>query len=160
MQKISTLLLVSVTLSTLSVLGVLRIWQEEFHEGATLSGLNPGGGGPGFFILILPAIFGFLAGRSACNGVDSDRLRLGLTFALFGGLLTAGLLHLGIFWVLPADFPNPFALTSTAGLAFAIPIIVHRLVDELPEDDQDSEGTFGRDDGANPDGRGSRRLRD
>jgi Na+/proline symporter len=91
--------------------------QDLYREGATASGLNPTGGGPGFLLILPPAIAGLVVG----GVIRPTRSFRG---GLIEGVLLGGAVWL-VAWALtaismPHDFPDVTPLVSTMGIAFFV----------------------------------------
>lgn len=122
-QSAARLLSHALAVVCVSAIGVAALvgWQPLFREGATMSGLNPQGGGPGFLLLVPPAIAGVLTGLTISK-------RLGFTTQLLESALVGAAIGLAV-WVgarsfLPTDFPSIEPLASSAGIAYVVSRIV------------------------------------
>ena len=98
----------------------LLLFADGFQIGSTLSGLNPGGGGPGFLLLLTAAGFGLLGRSQSVRGAQPARATLeAIPGALMAGLLLFLLAHYGL--------PSGIALepiTSGVIAAFFVPRVI------------------------------------
>lgn len=102
----------------------LLVLEDAFRRGATGSGLNPSGGGPGALLMAPSAILAFLAGRRMDRrGQLRDRITV-VGVILVGMATVAVVVSLLGGLLLPDDFPSLEALKSAAVLAWAIPLVV------------------------------------
>ncbi len=122
-QLVTRLLSHAFAVICVSAVGVstLVIWESLFRQGATMSGLNPRGGGPGFLLLLPPAAVGVLTGLTISK-------RLSFTAHVLESVLVGAAVGLAI-WLgarllLPAEFPSVEPLASGAGVAYVVSRIV------------------------------------
>ena len=96
-------------------------FEKQFSRGATLSGLNPDGGGPGFVLLLIAGIFGFIT-RPPVDSILSiaGHAVVGLGYGLLTGAVFYFLLH---FMGLPDDIAVQ-QLVSGVILASLVPRVI------------------------------------
>lgn len=123
--------LVASIAAALLVVGTLAAMSDAFRVGATASGLNPGGGGPGVLLMAPPAIAALLVARWCDQRAWLGGHAVPVTVAVLGGAVQ-GLVVLGLGGaVLPADFPSLESPASAAALAWAVPVAVMAILARL-----------------------------
>lgn len=99
----------------------LIFWREAFAEGATLSGLNPTGGGPGFLVVLPAVAAGLLVGF-----VNGGRRTFWM--GLVEGIALGCVVGLAAFLIassnLPPEFPSIYPLVSSMGISFLVARVV------------------------------------
>jgi hypothetical protein len=132
-MKILPMLLRTLALA-LSASGVcalaVYVFLDAFSRGATASGLNPGGGGPGFLLLLPPAIAGLVSGLW---GRQYDGVLFAVAFGVFGGGLVAASVFSMLSLVTPSDFPPISPLATSAGVSFVVARVVVGALQGLPD---------------------------
>ncbi len=111
-------------LASAVVIGVLVLLQDAFRVGATASGLNPGGGGPGALLMAPPAIAGLLVARWCDARGLLVRSPVVIGTCVLGVVLQLTLLLTVGAAVLPADFPPLTSTASATAMAWVVPIVV------------------------------------
>ncbi|MEL6795842.1 MAG: hypothetical protein AAFO89_03370 [Planctomycetota bacterium] len=104
-----------------SCVGILSFFADAFTRGATWSGLNPGGGGPGFLLLIATGVVSIVSFRRAVaeNSVLFDVLWSAAFAALCGLFFVAST---ALLERLPTESVAPLA-SGIVG-AFFVPRVV------------------------------------
>jgi hypothetical protein len=102
----------------------LSVFEDAFRRGATASGLNPQGGGPGVLLMAPPAIAAFLvASWLDRRGRLTDRVTV-VGLVLTGVAVQCIVVLVVGQAVLPADFPSLESPTSAAAMSWAVPVVV------------------------------------
>ncbi|MEN1705081.1 MAG: hypothetical protein AAGJ54_06150 [Planctomycetota bacterium] len=99
----------------------LGLFSSRFENGATLSGLNQDGGGPGFLILVSTGVIYLLYRKAFLRSLGPlTQIAVSFISALLGGFLLAGLLSL-----LPVSsrIDQPPIISAFVGAAF-VPRVV------------------------------------
>jgi len=78
--------------------GTVALFQDQFARGATLSGLNPDGGGPGFILLLIAGVVAYFTRPSSQSVLSiAGHTLIGLVYGLLaGGLFLFSLSLLGL----------------------------------------------------------------
>ncbi len=111
--------LVGALAASLACWVVLAVFAQRFERGATLSGLNPDGGGPGFLLLVV-------TGSIALVTRTRWTRRLGLPAALAEAVVGASLVGSGLMGLLIVAPPGEIAeepIVSGVVGAFIVPRI-------------------------------------
>lgn len=123
----SKLDVIAVGLAVFVCLAWLLIFEERFTHGATWSGLNPSGGGPGFLLLLTAGGLSFFLRSDLAKSLEP------LKTTLHSGVLAA-ICGFGFWWVvqawsgLPSEAMLP--LTSAVVGAFFVPRVVASVLNE------------------------------
>ena len=105
----------------------LVLFASEFERGATWSGLNPGGGGPGFLLLLSCALISFLVRSSWVRSLPPMKATLQAAFAAaLCGAVFIGLVR-GV-GAVPSDAAIPLA-SGVIGSFFVPRVVVAVLND-------------------------------
>lgn len=115
---------VASSLASLVVVGVLVVFQDAFRIGATASGLNPAGGGPGVLLMAPPAVAALLVARWCEPRRLLLEFRCVLALVATGVLALLSLLFVVAGFVLPTDFPPLASIASASAMAWMVPIAV------------------------------------
>jgi hypothetical protein len=112
------------SLASVIVVGVLVVFQDAFRIGATASGLNPGGGGPGFMLMAPPALAALMVARWCEARRVLREFIIVLAVAVPGVLVLPSLLLVLAGAVLPPEFPSLASIVSASAMAWVVPIAV------------------------------------
>lgn len=107
--------------------GFLSLFSDAFAKGATWSGLNPSGGGPGFLLLLTAGIISLLVFRRACprRSVQFDIFWSAVFAFVSGGILWLYIIFLSN---LPAEAAPPL-VSGVVGSYFVPRVVVSVLQD-------------------------------